>query len=87
MTRLTAPAPIVNLGPALMGYPRFTVFRQRRSFGYLVVDDATRHEYAAWSLLGARRVAAKVAIGAMPAWGGRRAGTFERGPFVEEVDL
>ena len=87
MTRLIAPAPIVNLAPALTGTPRFTVFRQRRSLGYLIVDDATRREYAAWSLRGARRVAAKVAVGGMPAWGGRRAGTFERGPFVEEVDL
>jgi hypothetical protein len=87
VTRLTAPAPIVNLGPALMGYPRFTVFRQRHSPFYLIVDDATRREYASWTLRGARRIAAKVAVQGMPAWGGRPAGSAERGPFVEEVDL
>jgi len=85
--RLLAPAPIVDSTPAVLGCPRFAIFRQGRSLGYLVVDDTTRREYAAWSLRGARRVVAKVAVDAMPAWGGRRAGTFERGPFVEEVDL
>lgn len=84
MTRLLAPAPIIDSTTLLTGV-RFTIFRTRP--GYVLVDDATHREYAAWTLKGARRIALKAVLGAMPAWGGRRRGTMERRGFVEEVAL
>lgn len=82
MTRLTAPAPILDSTTLLAG-PRFTIFRAQG--GYVLVDDATRREYATWTLKGARRLVLRVLVGGMPAWGGRPRGTLVRRGFVEEV--